>query len=314
MRHEPSGRWQLGLGLSLTTALLWGFLPIALTLLLQRIDPLSLMGVRFLVAGVFTGLMLAQGRHLGIFRTLPRTVWALLIIATLGLASNYYFFQMGLHLTTPGTAQILIQLSPLVLLISSVAIFKESMTRWQWVGVGGVFVGLLLFFAPKLGGAAMSEDYVKGIVCVLIAGAAWVFYALAQKQALQAVRSQAIMFFVYLASAVLSFPFADFGKLQALDGLGVGLLIFASANTIVAYGAFAESLAHWPASRVSAVLALTPVLTMMTNHGAHELWPDVVPEEILPGVSYAGAALVVAGSMLASLAGKRHARPAKSGI
>jgi drug/metabolite transporter (DMT)-like permease len=125
---------------------------------------------------------------------------------------------------------------------------------------------------------------------------------LAQKQLLTEMPSPAIMLFVYVGSAICSSVAAHPTTLGALTGVGVALLIFTAANTIVAYGAFAEALAHWEASRVSAVLALTPIVTIMTMHAGHWLWPDVVAHEPLPAISYLGAALVVAGSMMASLA------------
>ena len=43
----------------------------------------------------------------------------------------------------------------------------------------------------------------------------------------------------------------------------VALLVFCSLNTVIAYGAFGEAMSHWDASRVSAVIALSPLLTLL---------------------------------------------------
>jgi len=51
--HEISGRWRLGLFLSLTTAILWGVLPIALKGLLQYMDVNTITWFRFLIAATF---------------------------------------------------------------------------------------------------------------------------------------------------------------------------------------------------------------------------------------------------------------------
>jgi hypothetical protein len=57
-------------------------------------------------------------------------------------------------------------------------------------------------------------------------------------------------------------PLASPSSLARLDAAGAGVLAFCALNTVVGYGAFAESLAHWEASRVGAVLALTPLGTL----------------------------------------------------
>ena len=75
----------------------------------------------------------------------------------------------------------------------------------------------------------------------------------------------------------------------------------------MAYGAFAEALDHWEASRVSAVLAITPMLTLAWMAVLDPLSAHIIPEP-LNALSLAGAALVVAGSMLMSLARRRAPR------
>ncbi len=50
--HKSSGRWRLGLGLALTTAILWGFLPIGLVLLLDYMDAYTIVWYRFLFAAL----------------------------------------------------------------------------------------------------------------------------------------------------------------------------------------------------------------------------------------------------------------------
>ncbi len=88
---------------------------------------------------------------------------------------------------------------------------------------------------------------------------------------------------------------------RALTPWTWGLLAFCSANTLVAYGAFAAALEHWEASRVSAVLALTPLATLAFSVAAARFAPAQFATETLSWTSWAGAALVVAGSLLTAL-------------
>jgi drug/metabolite transporter (DMT)-like permease len=79
------------------------------------------------------------------------------------------------------------------------------------------------------------------------------------------------------------------------------LLLACCLNTLVAYGAFAEALAHWEASRVSATLALTPLVTFIAVAIAAWVWPDYVHAEDINALGYLGAVTVVLGSALVAL-------------
>ena len=54
--------------------------------------------------------------------------------------------------------------------------------------------------------------------------------------------------------------------LPQLSNLQWALLAFCGVNTLIAYGSFAEAMAHIEASKVSAILALTPLITVTTVH------------------------------------------------
>lgn len=73
-------------------------------------------------------------------------------------------------------------------------------------------------------------------------------------------------------------------------------------NTLIAYGTFAEALAHGEASKVRATRSATPVLTFALAPLVARLFPGAAPAENHNLVAYAGAALVVTGSALVALA------------
>jgi len=131
-----------------------------------------------------------------------------------------------------------------------------------------------------------------------------VVYGLAQKQLLQRWASQHIMWCIYAGCALLFWPIADPASIAGLDASGWWLLGFCCLNTLLAYGAFSEALEHWEASRVSAVLALTPVATLALSGVAEWVWPELQPPQRLSSLSWLGALLVVGGSLATSLGGE----------
>ena len=304
--HVASGRWRLGLLLALLTAALWATLPVALKVALVAVDPWTLTWFRFLFAALGLGAFLAWRGQFARFRGLGRTHWWLLAIASMGLIGNYVLYLFGLHYTTPANAQLLIQLAPLLMAVGGIVVFKERFRAGQWLGLGVLLLGLSLFFRDQLVQIVGSGDYVLGSVLVLLAAVVWAGYALAQKQLLLRLSSPLILCFIYIVSSLVLWPLAQPGSLLKLDATQWIALLYCALNTLGAYGAFAEALAHWEASRVSLVLAVTPLLTLLTVEVVHLLNPTLVAPETVGVLGLVGAALVVTGSALTSVLGQRR--------
>ena len=67
------------------------------------------------------------------------------------------------------------------------------------------------------------------------------------------------------------------------------------------YETYPIAAAHWDASRVSAVLALVPLVTLAVVHVATRAVPWLVPPEPITAVGILGACMVVSGSLAMAL-------------
>jgi len=312
--HRTSGDWKLGFALALSTAVLWGVLPIALKLLLEAMDPYTITWYRFLAAAIVLGLFIARRGELPGLTQLGEYGWRLMAIAVLGLSGNYLFYLLGLDFITPGAAQVVIQLAPMLLLLGGLVIFGERFARMQWLGFVALLAGMALFFNHRLAQIFGSlGDYTIGIILIVIASVTWAAYALAQKQLLGKLASEQIMLVIYVAGALIFLPPAEPSALLSLDAFGLALLVFATLNTLLAYGAFAEALDHWEASRVSAVLSITPLLTLLFMYFI-SLATTQVQAEPVNSLSVGGALMVAGGSMLTALGGRRAPASGAEGV
>ena len=301
--HTASGRWLYGLSLSLLTATLWGVLPIQLKQVLQTMDAVTVTWYRLFSSGLILCAWLASRGRLPALHPLGSGGRRLLGVAIGGLAANYVLYMLGLERLSAGTTQLIIQTAPILLLLASLLVFRESFDRGQCLGLLVLLLGFGLFFNQHLDELFGSlGSYTLGVLTILASALAWVFYGLAQKQLLTVWSSAQIMMAIYLACAALLTPWAHPAQLLQLNAVQAWLLLACCLNTLVAYGAFAEALAHWQASRVSAALALTPLVTLAVVALAARLWPAQVQAEGLNGLAYLGAGLVAAGSALAALA------------
>ncbi|WP_423186412.1 DMT family transporter [Alishewanella sp. d11] len=301
--HQITGRTLVGLMLALTTAILWGVLPIALKILLEVFTANTITAIRFLVAAVIVGIWLGMRGKLPKLALLKqlKIAW-LMVVAIVGLLLNYIFYLSGLHLLTAETAQTLIQLAPFLMMLGGIIIFKERFLFWQRVGATLLVMGLLLFFNERLFTLlSQAGSETLGVLLVVVAAITWAAYALAQKQLLMHYNSKQIMYLIYFAGTFAFMPVSDFAPVADLTLLQWSLLLFCCLNTVVAYGAFAEALHHWEASKVSAVLAITPLLTILSANVVAWIWPQFSPQQ-LNLWSWMGALLVVAGSALTALA------------
>jgi len=300
--HRSSGRWRLGLCLALTTVFLWGILPIALKVVLQAVDVYTVTWFRFLTSFVLLTLYLGIKRRLPNWQKWRSARLDLLAIATFALAANYLLFLKGLNETSPSNAQIIIQLAPVLMGMGGLIVFKERYTLRQWVGLGVLVLGMTLFFNDQFRLlTTASTAYLVGSFWLVLAALIWAFYALAQKQLLQYLPSTVIMWLIYGGSMLLFMPAASPQVLLTLTPLQWGMLIFSAFNTVLAYGAFAEALDHWEASRVSAVLSLTPIITLAAVFSVASLFPMLFSADRMTWLGWMGAIWVVLGSAWVAL-------------
>lgn len=288
----------IGAMLALTTAIFWGILPIAMKQVLEVMSPATIVWYRFVVAFIGLGLWLAWRKNLPMMNTLNTKKVSILIVASLGLAANFVLFNSGLQYLAPPVVQVIIQLAPVILLLTNAWLFKEKLGLHQIIGVSALFAGLMLFFNDRLIELVSSlSTYTLGVIITIFAALTWVVYGLAQKRLLQEFTSAQILFVVYGLCAVLITPFADIEQITLVNSRQAWLLVFCCLNTLVAYGAFAEALARWQAAPVSALITLTPLFTIVFVDVFAMFWPKYVEHVSLNTLAYIGAFVVVAGAM-----------------
>src|ERR1700741_4944468 len=122
--HAGSGNWRLGFAMSFATALLWGFLPIALTVVLGGMDAWTITWWRFAVSCAGLGAYLAwRGELPG--RGAVKSGARLLVLALVTLTANSVLYLFALDHPSPSVAQVVIQIAPLLLLLGGVFVFRE---------------------------------------------------------------------------------------------------------------------------------------------------------------------------------------------
>lgn len=288
---------RLGVGLAVTTAVLWGTIPVAGKYALFWAGPYWISAVRLLGSALVLGVVLhvfAPGGRPSLLRP-PR----LALVAAAGLLGNYILYWLGLELTTASDAQLVIQTASVFLLLWGVLVFREPLTRARGVGALAALAGVaLVTWDGRDPAALLASDHFVGNLLVAAAGFTWSFYAASQKVLNRRFTSSEVLLYVYVFAGLASAP------ALALDApvgwqwgpaLAVGYLVL---NTLVAYGAFAESLKHVDATVTATITTLSPLVTMATVLLAERVAPGLLPPEPLDAFTAAGAALIIGGVVL----------------
>ena len=292
-----SGRWKLGLMLASTTAIMWGVLPIALKGVMQTLDPMTTTFFRFAIAAMLiTPYLITQKKLVNKSKFSSAKLLMQFLGAGLLLTTNYALYIFGLERTTAEAAQVMMQLAPVLLLLSGVWVFKESFSPIQWIGFTIFVSGLLMFFSPRFDDIFTHlNDYGIGLLMLALAAITWVGYAVIQKFLINEFNAEETMLVFYWIGALAFLPFCNFALLLDLTLVQWALLGFCGLNTLIAYGCFSEALIHIEASRVSAVIAMTPLITVFFVQSIP--FSGVVAEP-LGLVTIIGASCVVIGSIV----------------
>ncbi len=293
-----------GFFLALTTGMMWGALPIAVQQLLSGMSVQTIVWFRFFTASFVLFIVLASKSKLPSFHQLHRRYWCFLILGVFGLAGNFYLFNAALQYVPAVTSQILMPVASFLMLLAGVVIFKEKMLITQKIGLGLLILGLGLFFNQHLRDFLNFSLYFKGVLIGFCASLVWVCYGIAQKILLIKFKAQQILLIIYFGCFLVFTPTAHPSELANLTPLQLSCLAFACANTLIAYGSYAEALNRWDVAKVSAVTTQVPIFTMIFSAVLATIAPSIFEMEDLNLISYLGAATVVAGALSSAIGHK----------
>jgi drug/metabolite transporter (DMT)-like permease len=236
-----------------------------------------------------------------VFKKIYRQPPWLMVVGALLLAFNYYGYMKGVELTTASNSQIMIQLGPILLLLTGIFYFGERLKLLQWAGVVGAALGFVLFFFDQ---AQLSfsnlGQYQEGDIWLAGAATSWTFFAVSQKLMLKKNwRPGELNLVTYFVCAVALTFAADFSELPSVTWTQWVLLTSLGLNTVVAYGGFTRAMSLIPASQVSLIVTCNPLLTIALIQASEAMGHPVIPSEPLGLRGVLGALLVVGGVALA---------------
>jgi len=278
---------------------MWGVLAIALKVVLRDLPSATIVWVRFAIAFLilFVYMLVKQRSSLSIFLHPPGK----LIIATLCLGFNYYGYMKGLEYTSPGNAQVFIQLGPVLFAMAGIYIFKERINWKHIVGFVIVLTGLGLFYWEQLFAMTNQKTYSLGILWVIGGAISWAVYAIYQKDLSHQTSTNQLNIFIYGLCMIIFAPMTKYSSLENLGMVSWLLVLFLGINTVVAYGAIAMAFRYLDSSKVSVIITMNPLLTFALMYIFGNMNVSWIAAEHFSVASIIGAVLALGGAIFVIL-------------
>jgi drug/metabolite transporter (DMT)-like permease len=297
-----------GILLAATTALLWGVLAIALKVALSYFDSYTIVWFRFFIATlVLIGYYsYKKPAMLSVYKRPP----LMMIAGAVLLAGNYIGYMQGINYAGPAVTQIIIQTGPVMLGIIGFAVFKEKITISRAIGFTIATIGFIVFYYNQLNKLISQKEALNtGVLWILGAAGSWAGYAFFNKKLVLKYHPQQINLIIFGLPVLLFLPFVNFELFtQNYEWWVWALMIALGLNTVVAYGALSAAFKYTEANKISIVIIMNPVITFITLELLVFLELNWFPIDKVSPLAYAGAFLVIIGTVLAIglSAAKKH--------
>lgn len=284
-------RADLALGFS---TLIWGATFVVVKDALADVSVLTYLAVRFgLAAAIMAVIFWRSLRKLN-----PKTVWAGVQIG-LFMLGGYVFQTAGLKFTTPTKAAFLTGCSVVLVPILLAVFGGRRLTRWIWAGAGAALAGLYLLTVPHEGFGALNRGDPLVLLCAVMFALHIIFISRYVGE-----HSVGALSFLQVATtglcAALLLPLAgavglERPRLVWSHNLIVAVLITAIGSTVIGFSFQTWAQQHTSPAHTAILVSLEPVFAALTS------W--LLARERLGARTLAGAALVLAGILLAELKG-----------
>lgn len=288
MSGERPSNARLYLLLALTVTF-WSFNYVVSKLALREFPPMLLVSLRMALAG---GLLipvyaLNQSPNSSIWSW--RELRVLVPLGIGGVAGNQFFFVFGIARTSVAHAGIVIALSPILVLLLAACIGQEIVSTRKLLGMGIAFTGIIVL---QLGRVQGSSATIAGDLIVLLGALSFASFTVFGKALSKRHGGIAVNTVAYVSAGILLAPMLawqgrnfQFTTVSSLGWLSV--FYMAAFSSVLSYLMYYYALTYIPASRVSGLSYLQPVLaTLMAI--------PILREPVGPGLLLGGS-LALAG-------------------
>lgn len=276
----------------------WGISFVSTKAVLDKLDPYTLLVLRFGIGALFLLVLLALKRYpLNIpLKYIPH----LIVLGILGVFIHQVIQATALLTINASAAGWIISFSPVFTVILSVFFLHEKMTLLKASGIIVAIMGVLLVTTSS-NQHSLQLPVNIGYLLMILSTLNWAIYSVLLKKLDIQLPSLVVTFYMCLIGFTLTTPFLVRNKgweiMPFLTSVEWAHLLFLGVFVSgVAYWYWAKALEVLEASQVSVFLYLEPVATLIT--AVLLLREKIIPVSILGGVIIIVGVIVANGRLL----------------
>ncbi len=240
-------------------------------------------------------------KNLRIFKHPP----LLLLFGSLGLAFNYLGFMKGIALSGASNAQIMIQIGPITLMLMGFLIYKEGVKPFQLFWIAVSFMGFFLFFKDQAA-FIQASNLLAANTWLICAAFAWAIYGLVmKKKSSQGYSVNELNLLVFCVCSFLLSLNLNLAEISKFSLYQWSFLFLLGINTAIIYSCLGAALKLAPASQVSIIITLNPIITLTIITLAQGKL-SFIPHEPISLLGYLGAGLVIIGIIFSTLSSTKN--------
>ena len=248
--------------LVLILCMVWGIQQVAMKSVTADVTPVMQLAIRFAIAAVFFGVLVAAREGRRAFRD-----GTLVSGALLGVMFSLEFVFVGSSLvhTTAAHATVFLYSAPIFTALGLQFLPEERLDRIQWLGIGTAFIGIVVAFIGP--GSRSAADMFFGDLIALCGGVAWggSNVVLRRGRIGSATTAKTVLYQVGVASILLSsFAFVT-GQTHAVitKPAMLSLAFQTVCISVASYLVWFWLLRHYFTSRLMLLSLLTPLFGVL---------------------------------------------------
>ncbi|WP_374110535.1 DMT family transporter [Neobacillus cucumis] len=293
MQLLPFNRSRLSASLyALISISFWGVSFVSTKAVLEKLDPFSIIVLRFGIGALFLLLLLVlkRIRLLVSIKYLPH----LIVLGILGVFVHQVLQATALLTINASSAGWLISLSPIFTVIISILFLHEKMTITRAVGMVLAITGVLLVTSTRSGHSFQFSINI-GFFLMIMSTLNWAVYSVLLKSLRIPYPPLLVTFYMSLIGLILTTPFI----IRSKGWVSLSLLNHTEWSHMLFLGVFVSGIAYWywgkalevlEASKVSMFLYLEPVSTLVAA--------VLLLQEKVLFISAAGGIIIIIGVII----------------
>jgi drug/metabolite transporter (DMT)-like permease len=253
---------------------LWGSSFAVSKIGLQELSPLNMAGIRFALASILFGILLAAQKSSSSLES--KDILSFVVAGFMSITSYFYIQYTGLLYTTSINAALLLATSPIWTTIYCVVTKQERITSKAFIGILLAFTGICLVISKGKVFFLFASETLPGDLLLLLNSLVWAGFTLYGKKIMQKYSPFTAMAYIHIFGTIMLLPVilipSNINPIpisQQLSGIsfstGVAILYLAGLCSVYGYGMWYRGVAQIGAVRTASFYYMSPLFALIAG-------------------------------------------------